>query len=498
MIMQSIAIIGAGPSGLVAAKTALECGLLPTVLEKADKIGGLWKPSSGFVWDSMRTNLSYHSCAFSDMPWENPTDTFPRQNEVYDYLTRYAAVNTLMPHIQLNAEVKNVAQNGQKWKVQWYKNGVATEKEYDFLIVSSGIFSKAYIPTIPGLSTFTGDCIHSQYYKNPAQLQDKVVAVVGNSFSGTEIAAEIALQAKKTYHIASKALWVLPRNLPVADVTRPLDLVFYSRKAAATSKATPVDVTKERIFQWFRSVTKQHEVCPELAITSSSDPSYVSISDTYLSCVKEAKIEIVRSRIKEIAGKALILGDGRSIAVDAIVFATGYECSLPFFSEEVLKTLEFTPEDHLQPLLVHKCVFHPHLANLAFVGMYRGPYFATMELQARLACHVFAKIVPAPTYESMLAGITQERQIRHQMPRLQFPHGNYVEFADELATMAGVLPDLEALKTEDEALYKKLWEGPLVAAHYRLNGHVSKAEVARKLIDAVNPDSAVGNGKNAS
>lgn len=485
--MTSVAIIGAGPSGITAAKAALECKLEPTVLEKAASVGGLWKPVSGAVWDSMRTNLSYHSCAFSDMPWQNPSHNFPHQSQVCDYLQRYAEQNKIMPHIQFEAEARKISRSGEKWKVEWVQKGQACSKEFDFLIVASGIFSSAYIPKIPGLATFAGQVLHSHDYKNPQMFKDKVVAVIGNSFSGTEIAAELSLVAKETLHVAKNAMWVLPRDLPAGNKTRPVDLVFYSRQAAAKTKGVAPETKNEGIYNWFKDLTKQHEIAPELAVTSSSkDPSFVAISDTYISQIKAKQIALIRSKVQEIVGNTLHFEDGRNKQVDAIVFATGYDCSLPFFDEATLKVLDFRAEDHLQPLLLHKTVFHPNLPNAAFVGMYRGPYFSTMELQGRLACHVFSKIVPTPTNEAMEAGVAAERQIRQQLPRPQFPHGNYVEFADELAQLAGVLPDLEKLKVSDPVLYTKLWTGPLIAAHYRLSGHASNPDIALQLIDAVN------------
>ena len=65
-----MAVIGAGPSGLAAAKHALEAGFEPTVFEASGALGGQWQsdaPHSG-VWPGMRTNTSRAMTAFSDFP----------------------------------------------------------------------------------------------------------------------------------------------------------------------------------------------------------------------------------------------------------------------------------------------------------------------------------------------------------------------------------------------------------------------------------------------
>lgn len=482
-----IAIIGAGPAGLSAGKTAIECGLEPEVFEKDDQIGGLWKPN-GSVWENMRTNLSHYTCMFSDAPWDNPSGDFPNQSEVCDYLCRYASQNNLLGHIHFNSEVVKISRSKEKWKVKWRKDDIVHKKKFEFVIVCSGIFSEPYVPDIPGLETFTGQKLHSKEYRNPSAFNDKVVAVIGNSFSGTEVSAEISNLAAKTLHCASKAIWILPRYLPVTEGKRcPLDLVFYSRAAAERSSQKQVEEKNIETFEWFKNITKQEENVPELAVTTSpADPSFVAISDTYTEQVKEGKIELNRSRVREIKRDTLVFEDGTEATVDAIVFATGYTAALPFFKPSILEKLEFNPEDRFQPLILDRCTFSPHLPNIGFAGMYRGPFFGVIELQVRLICYVFSKKIPAPILSEMQEGIENERKIRDQDPRPQFPHGDYVIFADKLAKAAGVLPDFEALKESEPDLYEKLWKGPLNACHYRLNGYGANPELAMKVINKLN------------
>jgi dimethylaniline monooxygenase (N-oxide forming) len=91
-----------------------------------------------------------------------------------------------------------------------------------------------------------------------------------------------------------------------------------------------------------------------------------------------------------------------------------------------------------------------------------------------------------PSKEEMLEGIKQEEQIRDQLPRPQFPHGNYVKRCNELASLIGVLPDLEGLKKQNPPLHEKLFNGPFTTASFRLQGFGSNPEVASKIIDEIN------------
>ena len=55
-----IAVVGAGPSGLVAAKHALEAGFEATVFEASGELGGQWQTTAAHsgVWPGMHTNTS--------------------------------------------------------------------------------------------------------------------------------------------------------------------------------------------------------------------------------------------------------------------------------------------------------------------------------------------------------------------------------------------------------------------------------------------------------
>jgi dimethylaniline monooxygenase (N-oxide forming) len=50
MAGKKVAIIGAGPAGLTSAKYALQYGLMPTLFEKSNQIGGLWSSNTA-IWD---------------------------------------------------------------------------------------------------------------------------------------------------------------------------------------------------------------------------------------------------------------------------------------------------------------------------------------------------------------------------------------------------------------------------------------------------------------
>jgi cation diffusion facilitator CzcD-associated flavoprotein CzcO len=87
-----------------------------------------------------------------------------------------------------------------------------TEK-FDSVVVATGIYTKPYIPDIPGRDKFTGTLLHSKDYKTPKDFESKRVMVVGGAYSGAEIAAEIAASATHVMNVVNNPFWILPRYI---------------------------------------------------------------------------------------------------------------------------------------------------------------------------------------------------------------------------------------------------------------------------------------------
>lgn len=195
---KSVCIIGAGPSGLVAAKNLLHTapeGLFSVrILEKASRVGGMWALQKGEIGEKcspgMATNLSRFTVAFSDLSWnsidlgEGTQDgietrngnidpdpkhipMFPKAWQVGRYLQDYASNFIPSGCISLNSRVtstEHIEHEGvRKWKVIWTTpqdpdtpvsghpddqttqpphNRAVHESLFDHLIIASGFFSE--------------------------------------------------------------------------------------------------------------------------------------------------------------------------------------------------------------------------------------------------------------------------------------------------------------------------------------------------------------------
>ena len=137
---KKVAIIGAGPGGLVAARYLIGQGFEPRLFEAHDKIGGQWEytnPSSG-VWPLMRTNTARMVTRFSDLDYPEGTKTFPRNQQVGDYLRALATKVGLDERIELNTRVTGLEREGDCYTLTIVKDGESRTETFGRVVVASG------------------------------------------------------------------------------------------------------------------------------------------------------------------------------------------------------------------------------------------------------------------------------------------------------------------------------------------------------------------------
>ncbi|TEY43144.1 hypothetical protein BOTCAL_0378g00100 [Botryotinia calthae] len=228
--MVSVAIIGAGPAGLVAAKTLLkssskDCTFKVTVFEQGTDVGGLWAVESnpnGIINPEMHTNLSQFTICFSDLAWDSvemkpPAHIYPKAWQVHRYLKEYAKRYIPPGTIAFQTYVKvieHIQTSPEEEKKNWKITTIALDGEtpiekieiFDHLIIASGFFSQARKIPFPCTDVIEKQdgkpsiILHSSQYRqisdlsptHPQPLPGKVL-VIGGSHSGAEVASLIAM-----------------------------------------------------------------------------------------------------------------------------------------------------------------------------------------------------------------------------------------------------------------------------------------------------------------
>ena len=361
---------------------------------------------------------------------------------------------------------------------------------FDFVIVATGFISEPVFPKINGIENFKKNIIHSIYYKSNEDYKDKDVAVIGMSFSGTEIACDLSKSAKSVLHIIRRPYWVLPKFIfdPEKNRTVPWDWKFLVRSSRLYQTDEeikffkPEDNFKLNCFFEFacEKLTSVHPL--NIDKDKYSSPPFYTISNDYMDIVKSGKIEVKNSNIAKIDRNIIYFDDGNSKKFDKIVLATGYKTNLKFLDKSILETLEHDESDSFLPILLYKSTFHPDLLGMAFVGITKVSAFLVMEMQARWICHVFRKKIKLPKADIMKNGIEESRFIRTMEDKQQLLHADFVGLSDSIAKETQSVPDLNKIKGTNPHFYHLLWNEPIIPFHYRLNGLSADEEYAKKQI----------------
>lgn len=450
----SVAVIGAGPGGLVTARWLLSQGFAPTIFEQAVTLGGQWTGLAGTsgIWPTMHTNTSRILTSFSDLEHDNDL-TFPSNRDMLAYLRRYAEMFELTSRIRLGTRVDLLSRDGDG---NWLVTHSGMTEPFDRVVVASGRFQSPCVPPVPGLDTFSGSAgeMSTYHYRESHPYTGKRVLVAGGAISALEIASELAHLGAEVVVTQRRQRYVLPKF--AAGV--PSDSRIFTRYGTLADETLPATEVDRQL----KEIVVEAGGSPEQYGAPAPDPSLfaagVTLAQQYLPLVAEGRITL-RPWMTAVDGRRVSFGDGTSEEFDGILFGTGFELDLPFLSEEIRATVDIDAV-HLD---ADRYTFHPDLPGLAFVGMWdqSGGFFVPIELQARWIAYVWGGVVKGPSESELLAAIAAYRARRGMSQKTRMNLAALM-----FARAAGVEPHVGNWPH----LRRALLFGPLVPSCFRLEG----------------------------
>jgi putative flavoprotein involved in K+ transport len=175
-------VVGGGQAGLAAGYHLARHDADFLILDQASRVGGSWRQR----WDSLRLFTPAEYSALPGMRFPAHPMHLPDKDEVADYLQRYAERFDLP--LRGNTRVDALTWNGDFYSL-------ATERVTYFannVIVATGPFQRPRVPRIASELPRSVHQMHSSDYRNPLDLPDGSVLVVGVGNSGAQIAMELA------------------------------------------------------------------------------------------------------------------------------------------------------------------------------------------------------------------------------------------------------------------------------------------------------------------
>ena len=466
-----VAIIGAGVAGIAATKSLLEKGIEPVVYEKSKRTGGLWnygKMDGSPLYPSLHTNVSKQMMAFSDFPFQEEVPNFPSHQQVKAYLTEYVQNFNLEPYIVFGAEVIQINFLDAGFELSIGKEGSVETFFYDKLVIATGRFAIPHVPSIPGLASFSGTTMHSKEYDTPEAFRGQSVLVVGASASGSDIAAELHGIASAVHLSVRNMPWLIPKSIKGKPTDHSLTWLKARIPKGLREKGFRKILVKEYVKRGASADTNQWPI-PAPAI--DLEKTRLVPNDAIITLLINRQVGAYPA-IASIAGSKVTFTSGASLSVDAMILATGYQTTFPFFRQEDMHVTK-------NYLGLYKQIFHPQHPNLAFVGVANivGAALPLMEMQSRYISEVFAEHISLPPSPDMQKEVTLHKQ-RCEQKQVDPMRVQALSYLDEIAQIIGVSPRF----VSHRKVFKELIAGPLAAFRYRLNGPNSSSKAAKRNI----------------
>jgi cation diffusion facilitator CzcD-associated flavoprotein CzcO len=362
--LPNAAIIGAGSSGIAAAKALHERGVPFTCFEASDRVGGNWvfgnKNGMSAAYRQLFINTSRDRMEYSDYPMPKSYPDFPHHAQIAAYFDAYVDHFGFRDGIRFETKVAHAERlDGGGWELTLDDGSV---ERFDALLVANGHHwdPRWPEPMFPGHDTFAGQQLHAHSYVDNDLFVDKDVVILGMGNSAMDIAVESSYVARNTYLAARRGAWIIPKYM----FGRPVDQLPQDPRI-------PFKV-RQRIIH---GLIKMH--VGDLARYGLPTPdhkfgeAHPTVSGRVLDRITHGTIA-PKPNIRRLDGDDVEFDDGARAHVDVVVYCTGYKISFPFFDPDFISA----PDNHIE---LFRRVFHPELDDLFFVALLQ-PLGATMPL----------------------------------------------------------------------------------------------------------------------
>src|SRR5919201_3264239 len=215
---REVVVVGGGQAGLAVGYFLKQQGRDLTILEAADAPAAAWRAR----WDSLRlfTPVRYDSLPGRAFPGD--PDSYPRRDDVVDYLTNYARAFELP--VELNSEVRAVRRADGGYLVELDDRGYTAEQ----VVIANGPF---HVPRVPPIAQPLDAGVvqfHSTEYRRPDQVPAGPVLVAGGGNTGFQIAEELSGTHEVHLSIGSRQT-PLPQRIAGQDLFRYLEALGLMR-----------------------------------------------------------------------------------------------------------------------------------------------------------------------------------------------------------------------------------------------------------------------------
>lgn len=485
-----IAVIGAGPAGLVTLKELKEKGHEVLAFEQRSTIGGAFTE----VYDHLRLTSSNLLTSFSSYVGGEPgRAVIWRSGEYVSYLSEYARRFDLTPHLRLSTAVQSIRRGPQgEWRLRVTDAGAehgvahASELECDHVVICCGPNGRPQLPAWADPGRFDGRICHSADVRSAAEFAGKRVLIVGLGESGSDLTLMAARAGDRcAMSTRNGPGYVIPRMFDGLPSDIDTSRCYHSLPRSVFGK--PIVRFKTRIESACARGTDDVAVlrkCDEINRARGVSPLHRF--GTKSTGFVEAMVHHGASYRPEVAAlerDRVVFVDGSDFYCDVIVCCTGFAPEFPFLREH---EPELAMKGRNSRALYKRMLVPGAGTGIAWIGYVRpglGSVPPCAEMQARYLAQLISGESALPSEHEM------ERDIRlhAELDLSQFGEDavrlgtltDFFRFMETMAAVIGCRPSLRRMFIHEPFTALKVLLGPLSPAQYRLTGPGADPEAAR-------------------
>ncbi len=417
-----VAVIGAGPAGLVLARRLQNTDASFAVFERHTGVGGIWDidaPGSPMYETAHFISSRTHS-GFADFPMPDDYPDYPNHRQLLTYIKSFADEYDLERHIEFNMSVDNAAQNEDSTWTLTFADGSTRNARY--LIAANGVTWEPNTIEWPG--KFNGEIRHTATYRDASELTGKRVLVVGAGNSGVDIACDASfaadqafLSVRRGYHFIPKHIMGQPADV-WAESGPKLPWKIEQKAFTGVLRIINGDLTR------FGLPKPDHGLLDSHPIMNTQILHHLGHGD----CIAKGDVD-------HLDGDYVVFADGSREQIDLILQATGYHHACPFLEDDVLNEKGGRPDLYLGMFSRNS----PTFAVLGFIEFASAAY-ENFDKMAELIV-ADATSDTASSVKRRLAAKKQKHtpDLTGGRPYVKSErHANYVEIDTYLSTLAEV------------------------------------------------------------
>ncbi|KAM4054539.1 flavin-binding monooxygenase-like domain-containing protein [Hirsutella rhossiliensis] len=380
-----IAVIGLGPAGLTAIKALREEGFDVVGFERRDRVGGIWayspNPNYTSVIHDTVSNVSKFVSGFSDFPILKEYPPYMTGTQVAEYFEEYARHFQLEQHVRFKTTVRRVLRDelDRGWNVHVSGPEGDAILHFDKVVLGSGSDSVPSWPPMPGRQLFKGTVIHGQSYRRPEQFAGKRVLVVGIGNTACEVSLSLTSHASKVYQSYRRGRIIVSRyfdndllDYKLPWLAHPLgDRAMKKSMIHVAARRNPQDLDPKGLDYSARDRRKlaAEKIKGDWRLVPCASMAHVHpvVQERFIPALLSGQIAPARGFKAFTGAHEVLLDDGSTVEVDAVIFCTGY--ALEF---DIMPELEMDGTEPHLPRLYHM-IFPPRWASSVAVLSWMSP-----------------------------------------------------------------------------------------------------------------------------